>query len=631
MMKNACLMALAAALAGFLSSPARGQSAPAAQRLNVLLITMDDMNCDSVGVFGCKLPDTTPNMDRLASQGVRFDFAQLQVANCKPSRNVMQTGRYPHTSGVEGFYPVKVDFPILPDLMKQTGYFTAIIGKVSHTTPGPWEWDLVGETKGTAGIAKSADYHHDFAQQAIEQSKAAGKPFYLLINITDPHMPHYGSEKSKKAGYDNFAPSKLFPLESIPMPGYLPDLPESRLELKQYYDSVRRGDDQVGATLRALDESGEANTTVVLFLSDNGMPFPFAKTCLYQASTHTPWMARWPGVVKPGTVDSTHMISTIDFAPTVLDIVGLAVPPEMQGRSFAPLLRGQEQDGRDMVFKEYNENSGGHRNPMRAVQTRKYLYIFNAWADGQRRFYTATQGTQTYHAMVAKSASDPAIAERLHFFDYRVPEEMYDVEKDPDNLHNLIDDPALQPEIERLRKALDESMVKTADPCLEAFRSRANPAALEAYMTGVEQGSKERKQSGVGKPAKTKAGAKGAAKAGGPAKAEGAAKAGKKQKGGDLFTWDVPTSAPRSGTAKVVIHYTIPDELGEQTLQVTVKSDGGAKLDRKIVKIQGKGDAEIDLAIPNDPKLAKVTFAAFVGKEFTNNLQYLTSPVVPVQ
>ncbi|MCB1077633.1 MAG: sulfatase-like hydrolase/transferase, partial [Verrucomicrobiae bacterium] len=105
---------------------------PAGAKPNVLIVTVDDMSCDSVGAFGCRVPDTTPNIDRLAAESLKFENAHVQVGNCYPSRNVMFSGRYPHRSGVEGFYQVKpIDYPVMCDVMQAAGYYTAIRGKVS--------------------------------------------------------------------------------------------------------------------------------------------------------------------------------------------------------------------------------------------------------------------------------------------------------------------------------------------------------------------------------------------------------------------------------------------------------------------------------------------------------------------
>ena len=131
-MKALLVPALAAALP-LLSAATNPLRDP--ERLNVLVITADDMSCDSVGVYGCRLKDTTPNMDRLAAASLRFNHAFVQVGNCMPSRNVMFSGRYPHNNGVEGFYQVRNTYPVMADLMKAAGYYTGIRHKVTHSTP----------------------------------------------------------------------------------------------------------------------------------------------------------------------------------------------------------------------------------------------------------------------------------------------------------------------------------------------------------------------------------------------------------------------------------------------------------------------------------------------------------------
>ena len=233
---------------------------------------------------------------------------------------------------------------------------------------------------------------------------------------------------------------------------------------------------------------------MVMFLSDHGMPLPFAKTAVYHHSTRTPWIVRWPGMVPPNTVDRHHMISAVDLTPTLLDIAGIERPQGFDGRSFLPLLEGEAQSGRDMIVKEYNENAGAGRHPMRSVQTRKYGYIFNPWADGQRVFKTATTGTLTYRIMRELAQTDPQAAARIELFDHRVLEEFYDYENDPDALHNLIDDPAYQGEINRLRKSLENWMVQTGDHALEAFRRRDNAEVVGAYMARVEREAAARRQ-----------------------------------------------------------------------------------------------------------------------------------------
>jgi N-sulfoglucosamine sulfohydrolase len=450
---------------------------------NILFITVDDMNADSVGCFGCPIEGTTPNLDQLAADGIRFEHAHVQVPNCTPSRNVLQTGRYPQNNGVEGFYDVVVEFPVLPDLLRANGYRTGIWGKVVDTTPtSDYKWDKVMQSSGGKGSIKSIKEVHRLTKKFIDESLKAQKPFYFVLNISDPHHPLYNSEAAKKKGHDNFPPSRIFTPDEVVVPGFLPDIRKVRQDVTNYYNSVRRADDLAGAALQALEDSGEADNTIVMFLSDHGMPFPFAKTNLYHHSTRTPWIVRIPSVVQPSSVNQDHMISAIDFMPTILELCEIEAPGGIDGRSFVPLLKGKPQDGRNQVFKEFHENAGGIRNPMRAVETMRYGYIFNPWSDGERLFKSATLYSPTYKAMATAARDSAQIDARIQHFNHRSVEEFYDYEKDPDALHNLINDPHYADEIEALRSSLQAWMEGMNDPALDAFLNRHDSEALRAFV-----------------------------------------------------------------------------------------------------------------------------------------------------
>jgi len=472
--------------------------ASAAEKLNVLIITVDDMSADSIGAFGCKLADTTPNIDRLARQGLRFMHAHVQVGNCMPSRNVMWSGRYPHNNRVEGFYQVKKPgYPVLVDMMQEAGYLTAIRHKVNHSTPyHPYHWDMVLDKlpDGSKAHVKDPVSYGVSTRRAISEAKKQGKPFCLLINIADPHKPFHAQAGSGATIADPHTPSRVFKPSEPPTPGFLFEDPVVSKELAHYYSSVRRADDGVGHVLKALDESGQADNTLVMFLSDHGMPLPFAKTQLYHHSTHTPLIFRWPGVTKPDSVDEKHMVSAVDFVPTLLDVIGAKHPTGIDGRSFASLIKGETQTDREHVIKEYNENAGGSRDPIRAVQTKKLLYLFNPWSNGERVFATCTTGTPTYRRMAQLAKEDETIAVRHEMYQHRVPEELYDIDSDPNCLVNLIDSPDRQRELGQLRKQLETWMVETGDHALEVFRNREDPAGREAYVQAKEQEARERRK-----------------------------------------------------------------------------------------------------------------------------------------
>ena len=376
------------------------------------------------------------------------------------------------------------------DRMKNGGYYTAIRGKVSHSTPyQPYAWDadLTTGPTGRKLHIKDVPSYGECTLRGINAAKAAGKPFCLNINISDPHKPFWKPNDPHKV-------SRVFQPEEVPIPGFLFDHPDVRKELALYYSSVRRADDAVGSILQALTKSGHADETIVMFLSDHGMPLPFAKTQLYHHSTWTPWIIRWPGVTKAGSVNDSHMISAVDMLPTMLEMAGLRIPAGLDGSSFVSVIKGQEQKGREAVFKVYNENAGGNRHPIRGLQTKTHLYLFNPWSDGTNIFRTATNGTATYRLMKKLAPSDNKIAARLATMDHRTVEELYDIEKDPDCLNNLAGDVASQTIKSRLQARLQKFMEESNDHALPAFLKRDNPDALAAYMKKVQDESAKRRK-----------------------------------------------------------------------------------------------------------------------------------------
>lgn len=454
-------------------------AAPATQRPNILLITADDMNWDAPGCFGNTMPNITPNIDRLASQGMRFEHAHVTVAVCQPCRSVLMTGRYPHRNGAEGFQAIREDVPTLQEQLRGAGYLNGIFSKTEHLAPQPkFCWDYF-KPAAEMGAGRNPSLYYRHTAEFLKQAKAAGKPFFLMANSTDPHRPFAGSDQEaagrKKAGKkpDARQPVRrtIAPAEVI-VPGFLPDIPDVRREVAEYYTSVYRCDETVGQVLKALAESGLEQNTLVMFLSDNGMSFPYSKTNCYRDSTRTPWIARWPGRIKPGAVDNRHIISGIDFTPTVLDAAGLRPMEGMDGQSFAPLLQGRPQNGRELVVTVFHETSGRQRFEMRSIQSRRFGYLFNAWSDGTRIFRNESQAGRTFAAMREAAKTDSKIAARVEFFLKRVPEEFYDYQADPHALNNLIADPRHKPEIERMRREMLQWMKRTADPLTAAFVKR---------------------------------------------------------------------------------------------------------------------------------------------------------------
>ena len=452
---------------------------------NVLWITVDDMECASVGVFGCEIEGATPHIDALAHSGMRFARAHVSVAICQPTRAVWMTGRASCRNGATGFLPIAPGVPTLVEAVHDAGWFTALLAKEAHVVPTRHAaFDVI--VKGNdLRAGRDPELFATRLREVIAQAKTAGRPFFVMANAQDPHRPFAGSDQEqrrraneiRKSGASHLPESEPFCTpEQTELPGYLPDLPAVRRELAEYQTSVHRADATVGALLAVLDEAGVTNDTIVTFLSDHGMPLPFSKTNCYWQSTHTPWIWRWPGVTKSDAVDTQHFVAGIDLAPTLCDALGIAPLEGADGRSFVPLLRGGTQQDRERVFTQIDRVAGGKEFPMRAVHDGRWSYLWNPWSDGTKVFKNESQSGRTFAAMKRAAKSDLAIAARVELFEKRVPEELYDRRADPDSLVNLAADAAAAERLDAMRAQLLTWMESQGDPHAAAFE--AHLAAL---------------------------------------------------------------------------------------------------------------------------------------------------------
>jgi N-sulfoglucosamine sulfohydrolase len=249
---------------------------------------------------------------------------------------------------------------------------------------------------------------------------------------------------------------------------------------------------------------------------------------------------------------------------------------------------------------------------MRAVETKRHLYIFNPWSNGQRVMATATTGTPTYRRMAELAQTDETLSARHDLYQHRVVEELYDVQSDPDCLVNLIDSPAQQRELARLREALEAWMVDTGDHMLEVFRNREDPAVREGYVQEKEKEADERrKQRRKGNQAQSKPRAK---------------------KRTDLIALETPESVAVGKPLVVKVRHKLEAALGEQLIHVTLKAGPEAKrVDRQVVKVSGEGVVEVTFDVPQSVPGNVVRFAAFVGPDYAGNLQHLQTDPVPVR
>jgi N-sulfoglucosamine sulfohydrolase len=450
----------------------------AEDRPNILLFTADDLHAESLGVYGGRPHDLTPNLDAFAAESLLFNKAHVNVAICAPCRAVIATGRYSHRSGAMGFMPAREDVPDIVTTLKAAGYHTGILGKVGHSTPKKsMKWDYSFDQK-ELGNGRNPGIYYQRSQTFLKESQAADKPFYFMVNSHDPHRPYCNPKKLTKGAA---MPSRVYKPEEVDVPGFLPDLPGVRAELATYLNSTRRLDDTFGKVMQALKESGKADNTLVLFITDNGIAVPFAKCNAWFHSSRSPLLVRWPGVIKPGTRDDTHFVSVVDFFPTFLHATKSKGPAGLDGRSFLPLLKGQSQGGRDHVFTQIDSKAGNAAVPMRCVQNANFGYIYNPFSDGKYWYRNNNEGL-TMAAMKKAAETDAAIKARVDLFRYRVPEELYDLKNDPDCLHNLIDDSTYASTLKALQAKLVAQMERTADPMLAAFQNRNDRTKVDEIL-----------------------------------------------------------------------------------------------------------------------------------------------------
>lgn len=445
---------------------------------NILLITLDDMNWDSAGIYGNTISDITPNIDLLGEQGLIFERGYVQASNCSPSRGVIMSGMYPHQSGMRGFYYVDPKHETLPEILKNNGYHTGVINKGPDSSLSP-DFDLFWDTKlGFKSVEKrSANAYKKSFSRFL---KNAQKPFFCVINIADPHKPFFNDKNASKKDFDKFKPSKIFTPKDVETPKFLPKNPKIKQEIVNYYNSVKRGDDCVGAILETLEAYKITENTLIFLLSDHGMPLPFAKSTVYQNGLRVPFLMRWPNQISPGKRNTENLVSAIDIAPTILDILDIKPPNHFEGYSFNPKSKNASPK---YVFGQFDENAGGTPRPSRTVISKKYGYVFNAWATGKFEFKSAAGSHTSYKVMKRLSQTDEAIEQRFEFWKHREVEELYDYENDPNALNNIIDDPKYKTVVDELRDAMKKQMQNTQDYVLTAFMNKNDVDFLNQWMT----------------------------------------------------------------------------------------------------------------------------------------------------
>lgn len=423
---------------------------------NLILIIADDMACDDSGAYGHP-SIRTPNIDALAQGGMRFDAAFLTTSSCSPSRSSIITGRYPHQTDAEQLHwPLPAEQITFVEKLKEAGYWTAQAGKW-HLGDSVKDRFHVINGEGMAGYAyqpgdsvPEADGSGCHLWVPTLKNRPQDQPFFLWLAAVDPHRAYQA----------HTIPVPHQP-EDARIPPYMPDALRVREDFALYYDEISRLDGYIGQVMAELERQGVAENTLILFISDNGRPFPRDKTTLYDGGIKTPWIVRWPKKVKAGSV-SAALVSSVDIAPTFLRLAGLEALPSFSGVDFSPLLEKPAATIREYVVGE--DHWHDHDDFTRAIRTERFKYIRNFYPELPNTPPADALKSLTYAEMRAQRDAGTLSADQMRIFEQPRPEEeLYDLANDPYELNNLAGDPAFAARLEDLRTQLTTWQAETGD------------------------------------------------------------------------------------------------------------------------------------------------------------------------
>jgi arylsulfatase A-like enzyme len=404
-------------------------------RPNIIIFIADDAGWRDFGIYGNEVVKT-PHVDELGKGGLLFQNAFLTTPQCSPSRISILTGLYPHATGAEDLHmPLPSGMRILPDFLNEVGYTT---GHMQKTHYGPnaeqqFEW-------------YSENLSVDFPEflNAAEDS-----PFFLWVGFHDPHRS-YGD-----------APKVHLP-DEVNVPPHMVDDAETRGDLAEYYDEITRMDSEIGAFIDILERRGLRENTLIIFLSDNGAPFPREKGTLYDSGIKTPFIVNWPAEIEPGR-EFSGLSSVIDLTPTILRLTEIPVPAEMQGESVLDTWLNNSSEGREFVFSERNWHDTDEH--MRSVRTEQFKLIRNdAYTELPHGTPADIGGSPSFRSLIQKKEEGNLTYAQSRLFEVPRPRiEFYDLSNDPWEVSNVAAHPDYWQMARELATVLDSWMEETGD------------------------------------------------------------------------------------------------------------------------------------------------------------------------
>lgn len=456
---------------------------------NVVLIVADDLGLQ-LGCYGDRVA-RTPNLDQLASQSIRMTRAYCTTASCSASRSVLMTGMHNHAIGHyghahgSGHFSTYESVRSLPVLLTEAGYRTCLIGKY-HLAP---DYVYKFEAQRQEGIQGGRNTVRMAQNARVWLSEKDDRPFFLYFCPTDPHRGPgpggFANYPDQPDHYPGITPA-MFDANEITVPRWLSDRSEVREELSEYYRAIARLDVGIGDLMSALKDAGHWEDTMIIFLSDNGPPFPGAKTTHYEPGVNLPMIIRDPRLKQQGKICDA-MVTWADITPTVLDYCEVNVKPApvvrpaenvgkiqptgpvkpyiFHGRSCLKLIESEHQTDASEIFLSHTFHEITNYYPMRTIRSGKYKLIYNIASPLPFPFASDLFESTTWQGVLKRDLPSEIYGKRkVSDYVHRPAFELFDLDADPDEIHNLALNPQFKQTLQSLQSRLHEWQKKTQDP-----------------------------------------------------------------------------------------------------------------------------------------------------------------------
>jgi N-sulfoglucosamine sulfohydrolase len=410
---------------------------------NFVIIIGDDISWNDFGCYGNPTVQT-PNIDQLASEGIRYTNTYLAASSCSPSRCSIIAGRYPHNTGAAELHtPLPSGMPTLPGELKKSGYYTAASGK----------WHLGPNTKSDFDLVVEKDIGDGGEDQWVRvlKERPKGKPFFMWFASLDAHRDWQVDDQATPHSAD-----------ATIVPPYLVDAPGTRQDLAYYYDEIQRLDRFIGEVKQELINQQVIDNTLIIIMADNGRPFPRDKTRVYDSGMKTPFVISWPKTIIHQGKESNSLVSVIDIAPTFLELAGVDIGPTFQGISFAQTIQNPGASHRHYVFAEHNWHD--YEAHERMVRNKYFMYVVNHRPNRPNQGPADSNRSPSYEDLKeARDAGRLSAAQSDVFITPRPHEELYDCLNDPDQLNNIASNPKYSQVLIDLRNVMQRWMSETGD------------------------------------------------------------------------------------------------------------------------------------------------------------------------